>query len=219
MKKAVLVTVSFSATFILLFYITILAVAFKQPQQQKQEGRKTLRKVGEEHDVEITSDIESEAEYSSMQSLVKDANAIVLGRIIETNSSFEDDDHIITTYQLEVKRVLKEIDLNVGSEATLYTPAPLSTPLKLVRAGGVVNVNGHRVSVKLQGHELLNEGKDYIFFLWWSPNLKAYKLAGGISGVILVENDVCKPLASKETITLKYGGMDLTAFIRDVLHN
>jgi len=50
----------------------------------------------------------------------------------------------------------------------------------------VVYVNGHRASVKVNGFDEVNEGQEYVFFLFWGSAYKAYYPAGGNSGVVVV---------------------------------
>ena len=96
-------------------------------------------------------------------------------------------------------------------------PAPLVTPLKFVREGGAVNVNGHRVSKKLKGSEALRAGQDYALFLHWSREFKAYFLAGGVSGAFLIEDGSrVKPLGADKGL-LRHDGQSLEALVAEVL--
>jgi hypothetical protein len=80
-----------------------------------------------------------------------------------------------------------------------------------------VNVNGHRVSTKLKGSELLTAGKDYVLFLEWSPAFNSYLLMGGSSGAFLIQdNSKIKPLGSEKGL-LQHEAKDLEAFIHEVL--
>lgn len=203
-----------------------LAVIRQDGQEPRQDGgaQKKLRDLARERDVEVAFHTDSETEYTDLRALAKDADAVVMGRITQAESSFEGDDFIVTRYQVEVKRVLKDVSPGVTCAATEVggpeaAPAPLTTPLKLARLGGTVNVDGHRATAKVKGHESLTAGRDYVFFLWWGPNSKAYRLAGGISGAVLIEDDLrLKPLASDEALKGRYEGASLDEFIRDVIH-
>lgn len=191
-----------------------------QQAQDASSGRlKTLREIAQERDVEITSEGESETEYADLRTLALHAEAIVLGRIIEMESSFnKSGEYVQTDHIVDVQRVLKDTQLNAPLLEGQAPPKPLTTPLRFVRSGGVVNVNGHRVAVRVRGQELLQVGKDYIFFFWWSPNYKAYYLAGGISGAVLVDdNRRVKPLASSSSIQSRYSSADVETFISEVL--
>lgn len=56
-----------------------------------------------------------------------------------------------------------------------------------------------------------------MFFLFWSPAYKAYVLAHGISGVVMVNDDLSlKPLASSKEIQAKLRGMDLENLINQI---
>ena len=180
--------------------------------------RQTLRDIARNRDVEVeVSEGENSAEYGDLRLLAKHAEAIVVGRLINEASSFDGDDHIITTYSLDIQRVLKHTKLNAPLGAGDEPPAPLVTPLKFVRPGGIVMVNGHRASRRLKGSEPLQPSRDVLLFLWWSPAYKAYTLAGGVSGAFLIDGELrLKPLASKRGM-LKYDGGTLDAIIDEVL--
>jgi hypothetical protein len=178
----------------------------------------TLREIAKERDVEVeVPEMESTTEYEDLGLLAKQAEAIVVARLIDEESAFDGDDHILTSCRLDVQRVLKQTQLNapLGIEAEL--PAPLVGPLKVVRPGGVVVVNGRRATSRLKGSEKLKPGRQFLFFLWWSPAYKAYTLAGGVSGVFLIEADQrVKPLGLKEGMR-KYEGNNVQAVIDGVL--
>jgi hypothetical protein len=90
--------------------------------------------------------------------------------------------------------------------------------LKIARNGGVVLVNGHRASVRVKGFENLNPGKQYVFFLYWSRNYNAYILAGGISGAVLVNDDLTlKALGSGKDLQLQLQNMKLEDLIDQII--
>lgn len=200
-----------------------LASAPRQAGQAVQTDgpkRKTLREIARERDVEVKEPGEElNTEYSDLRLLAKHAEAIVVGRITDEESFFSSDDHIVTTYQMDVHRVVKDIKLNAPLNAGQELPAPLMTPLKFVRPGGTVIVNGHRATRVLKGGERLKPGSDFLLFLWWSPNFKAYTLAGGVSGAFLINgNGLLSPLGSKPEL-LKYRGGDLQTIADEVMAN
>ncbi len=78
-------------------------------------------------------------------------------------------------------------------------------------------MNGHRASVKARGFEAMNPGKQYVFFLFWSPNYKAYVLAGGISGVVMVNDDhSLDALASSNELRAELRGIKLEDLIDQI---
>jgi hypothetical protein len=191
-----------------------------QAAQNAGQKRKTLRDIARERDVEFeVSAEELDNEYSDLRHLAKDAEAIIIGRITDEESSFSSDDHIVTAYQLDVLRVIKDTRLNAPLMSGQEPPAPLVTPLKLVRTGGTVLVNGHRATGRLKGAERLKPGNDYLLFLWWGPNSKAYMLAGGVSGAFLIDGEQrLSPLGSMKGM-LKHKGGDLQAVVDEVTAN
>src|ERR1044072_900343 len=95
---------------------------------------KTLRDIARERDVEFEESAEElNSEYDDLGTLAKGAEAIIVGRITGEESSFDGDDHIITAYQLNVLRVIKDTRLNAPLLSGQEPPAPLVTPLTLVR--------------------------------------------------------------------------------------
>lgn len=181
--------------------------------------RKTLREVGQERDVEISiPELEGNMEYSNLSSLAKASTAIVVAEVNREESSFDGDDNIITSYSIDVQRVLKDTTSTIILGPNDARPLPLTSPLKVVRSGGTVKVNGHKVSAKLKGSELLKEGKQYVFFLRWSPAFNSYHLMGGSSGAFLVKDGRITPLGSEKELKLTHNGKDLETFISEVLN-
>lgn len=208
--------------------VSTLASARQQSTRRQQEQtdrarRKTLREIAKDRDIQTeVPDLENNAEYDDLRLLAKHAEAIVIGRIVKEESAFSGDDHLMTSYSVDVLRVVKDKTNEVIAILQLLgdprVPAPLSTPLKVVRAGGVVYLDGHRVSARLKGTEALKSGEDYyIFFLHWSRDFGAYSLAGGASGAILVGPDLrVRPLGAEKGMT-KYNGAHLESLIEEVL--
>lgn len=194
-----------------------IASAPRQSAQDAQTGetkRKTLRELARERDVEIVSHSEDEAEYDDLRQLARAADAIVVGRVSTAEAAFGGENSIVTTYSVEVERIIKDTQLKTPLLPDQPQPAPLATPLKLVRAGGEVRVNGHRASHRFEG-ETLGAGNEYVLFLWWSPSSNAYYLAGGSSGSVLVRNGRVEPLGKH--VKLKFAGRDIEAFLSEVL--
>ncbi len=180
--------------------------------------RKTFRDLARERDIEVdVPQWESTVEYRDLGLLARHAEAIVVGRITDEQSTFGGDDYITTTHSLDVQRVIKDTKLNGPLAPGDEPPAPLLTPMRFVRPGGAVVVNGHLASQKWKGSEPLKTGSDVLLLLWWSPAFKAYTLSGGLSGALLIEQDLrLKPLSSKREM-LRYTGASLDAVINEVL--
>lgn len=188
-------------------------------QQGVAQKRKTLREMGQERDVEIEiPGQELENEYSDLGALAKSAQLIVVGRINDEDSSFSGDNHIITTYTVDVQRVLKDTTSQAVLRPQDARPIPVTSSLKFLRSGGTVTVNGHRVNMKLRGSEMLKPGKDYVLFLWWSPNFESYRLLAGSSGAFLVkENLRVQPLGHKKPLQEKANNVDLETLVNEIL--
>lgn len=225
MKNKILRSVTLLTLTGLALSLTAWAISFasQRNEQATQTGgakSKKLRDLVRERDVEVeVPEGEANLEYNDLRLLAKHAEAIVVGSIVEEKSSFDGDDHILTSYRLDVRRVLKSTRLNAPLGVGQEPPAPLVTPLEVVRMGGVVEVNGRRASRKLKGGEPLKTGSDFLLFLWWSPDYKAYTLAGGVSGAFLIDGEQrLRPLGMKPGMRT-YEGIALQVAIDEVLAN
>ncbi|MDQ3473247.1 MAG: hypothetical protein M3447_05870 [Acidobacteriota bacterium] len=205
------------------FSLAVWATASERQQvsESKQTDgtkRKTFRDLARERDIEVDApQWESTVEYRDLGLLARHAEAIVVGRLTDEQSTFSGDDYIITTHSLAVQRVIKATKLNGPLAPGDEPPAPLLTPMRFVRPGGAVVVNGHLASQKWKGSEPLETGSDVLLLLWWSPDFKAYTLAGGLSGALLIDQDLrVKPLSSNREM-LRYTGASLDAVINEVL--
>lgn len=188
--------------------------------KQQDKGRpKKLRETAAERNVEVpVATGESDSEYTDLESLSRSAYAIVVGRITAEQSSFDGDDFIVTNYNVDVQRVIKDAHTTTSAPEGYAEPDPITTPLKAVRSGGVVQYHGHRVSAKLRGSDLLKPNQDYVLFLYWSPAFNSYKLLGGSSGAFLIRPNQkgVRPLGFASGM-LKYEGMDLESFLQAVI--
>jgi len=189
--------------------------------------QKNLRDIAKERDVVWSGGSHPVTEYSTFEELVGQAKAVVYGRIVDSRSLWDESGHpvehgenITTEYTVEVLRVVRDKTRSDATAPGALSPAPLTTPLKIARDGGIVYENGHRAEVKYKGYESLKPGKPYVFFLFWSKDYKAYVMAGGLSGAVMVEDDrSLKPLASSEDIREKLRGADLESLITQVLNS
>lgn len=183
--------------------------------------------IAKERDWEVEGNSEAPGGYGTLASLIEGAYAILHGRITEARSFWDESGHpiehgenITTEYKVEVLRVLKDETWRVIPKPGEPAPPPVTTPLVISRNGGVVYVNGHRASVKVKEYESLAAGKEYLFFLDWSPAYKTYVLAGGASGAMMVNEDLSlKPLAKSKEIQEKLRGVSLEAFINQLSRN
>ena len=210
------------------FLLTVWAISLVRAENSRRNKgpassyqAKTLRQRAEQGDTqEDVREGHFNREYGDLRWLAKHSDVIVLGRIFQEGSYFSTDNEIQTKYQVEVVRVVKDgtsesnsLWRSLGKQAA----TPLRTPLLVYRFGGSVRLNGHVVSQRLKGSELLGPGNTYVLFLQWTGT--NYHLAGGMSGAVLVDNNLrTRPLGTTERTKLqRYNGLDLETFIRNVL--
>lgn len=192
-----------------------------------QERHKKLRDAARERDVTVEGGLHSQNEYVTFEALATEPKAVVYGRLTDARSFFDESgdpreygENITTEYTVEVLRVLRDKTRAAAPPPGRLAPAPLATPLKIARDGGTVMVDGHRAEVRYAGYEALTPGKEYVFFLFWSPDYRAYVLAGNISGVVAVEDGRrLKPFASSPTIRKKLRGADLDSLAVEVANS
>ena len=186
---------------------------------------KSLKERALERDVEIESTAEADMASATLPALIKESSAIIVGKITNAKSFFDESgdpileygDIITTEYGVEVLRVLKNTTLERMPPADKLAPAALTTPLKIARNGGVVSVNGHKASVRVKGYEGLIPGREYVFFLNWSPDYKAYLLTYGIFGAVAVdENKSLRPLADAEEIKSSFRKLNLESLAAEI---
>lgn len=217
-----------SACLILLVSSAVTLFLYTQPkvnaQQETMERqkRKTLRDAASERDFDVSLGSEVEIEQSTLSSVAENSRAIIIGEITDARSDFTGSGDLVETfYTVNVQRVLKDTTLE-GAWKHIdpsNPPTPLVTPLKFARIGGIVEKNGHRTLLKVNGIARLKENKTYVLFLNWSTNYQAYVLTGGRSGVFAVDANSfsVEPLNSREQFVKKYQGLDLETFLKEAL--
>ena len=228
MKRKILRSASPVFLLAVMLSVGVLAALLTQqrgatkPLTINQSKQKTLREMARERDTLRESS--ALPQFSTFDELVELPHAIVYGRITDSVSFFgesdhplEDGDYITTEYTVEIKRVLKDTRLNTPLGPGQPAPAPLVTPLKISRNGGVVHINGHRAEVKVKGYESLKPGRDYVLFLFWSTDYKSYILAGDMSGVVIVNDDnSLLPLASSDAIRERLRGANVESLAAEI---
>lgn len=233
MRKKSLLPTALATLLAVTLSVTALAASFvlrrgsAQTPAAGQGKEKKPRDIARERDWETEGVSESHGEHWTLEDVTAGADAIVYARIIDARSFWDESGHplehgenITTEYTLEVLRVLKDETRNLTPEPGKPTPPPVATPLIIARNGGVVYENGHRAEVKVKQYESLRAGKQYVFFLDWSSAYKTYILAGGASGVVLVNEDLSlKPLAKSTAIQEKLRGVGLERFLNQLSRN
>ena len=186
---------------------------------------KSLKQRAHERDVEVESTAESDLAAATLPVLAKGSSAIIVGKIKNAKSFFDESgnstleygDIITTEYDIEVLRVLKNTTLERMPPTGMLGPAPVITPVKIARNGGVVQVNGHKAAVNVKGYEALVPGREYVFFLNWSPDYKAYVFSYGIFSAIAVdEKKSLKPLANNEEFRSSFSKLNLDTLAAEI---
>ena len=194
----------------------------RAPGQDKARP-KNLRERALDRDVEIESTHESALAAPTLPALAKGSSAIVVGKIKEAKSFFDESgapieygELITTEYSIELLRVLKNTTLERMPPAGMLGPAPVTTPLKIARNGGAVQVNGHRAAVKVKGYDALVPGREYVFFLNWSPDYKAYVFSYGIYSAVAVNDNELKPLADNNELKASFSKLNLDTLAAEI---
>jgi len=220
MKNKMLRALTIATVLAALTATTVLSVSLVQESgggvaKTKKDKPQSLRAIAERQGVEILlTDTDETAEYPSVTALNKGATAVIVGNVVSEKAFFAGDEFIFTEYAVDVKEILKDVPSEWPYPAKFAPPAPLESPLKVVRHGGEVSVNGNRAIVRLAGAELFKTNKDYVLFLTWKSRSKRYQILGGMSGAFLIQgNGKLKPLGVNDRLK-KYEGLtlqDLTA--------
>lgn len=220
-----------SMTLLTLLAVLVATLAVLLVQRQgaaksrdvKQTKQEKLREIAMKRDVEVQGPSGCDLGDTSLANLKSESGAIVYGRITGSSSFFDESspseagDYITTEYTVEVLRVLKDTTLESMPPPHKAPPVPLTTPLKIARNGGVVNVNGHCATVKVKDYEDLGPGKEYVFFLNWSPDYRAYKLTNCIFGAIMVNEDLSlRSLGSSKEFKAQLHDMNLESLFRQI---
>lgn len=186
---------------------------------------KSLKERAIERDVEVESTSESDLAAATLPVLTRGSSAIIVGKVKDAKSFFDESGHpaleygdIITTeYDVDVLRVLKNTTLERMPPVGMVGPAPVTTPLKIARNGGVVQVNGHKAAVKIKGYEALVPGREYVFFLNWSPDYKAYVFSYGISSAVAIdEKKSLRSLANNEELRSSFSKLNLDTLAAEI---
>lgn len=204
-------------------FIVVYSSSLAQTTQQDEKTKKpkTLREAVSERDIEADEGVGLEPLNDNLQSLGKYSNAVIIGKITEAKSDFTGSGRFVETYySVQVERVLKDTT-NTGAWTAIdpaNPPAPLTTPLKMVRIGGLVEKSGHYVSFKVNGIAKLETDKTYVLFLNWSTDHKAYVITGGLSGTFILNDDSSvTSLTPNKATAKKYKGLDLDTLIKEAL--
>ena len=205
------------------FYFPEAVDSSKNSPNSPQEKPKKLRERAMERDVEVEGPSGCAVTNVTLEGLNKPSTAIVYGKINSSRSFFDESspleagDYITTEYSIDVLRVLKDTTRIITPVPGSDPPPTLTTPLKLARNGGVVMVNGHRASVRVKDFEELNSGNQYVFFLNWSPNYKAYVLTHCALGAILVKDDLrLKSLGNSRELRTELTSLNLEGLFKKI---
>jgi hypothetical protein len=134
------------------------------------------------------------------------ADVIVVGTVKTKKSQLtEDETFIFSNYRLDVGEVIKNgttqpLQSNVGS-------------FDVTRAGGEIDIQGHRVRAILEAAQPLEEGNSYLLFLTFLPEDKIFA-ANGLT-YLLKDGEIAKLTTAALPKQLDSGN-DASDFIREV---
>ena len=227
MQKKLAIPMAWLALLAIGFYVAMFwgPVMSQQGSLKREQAKpQKLKEIAIKRNVEV--EVSSGCDFAdiSLDELMQSSRAIVYGKIIDSRSYFDesgdlrDAGEVITTeYTVEVMQVVRDRTLESMPPPHKSPPAPLVTPLRIARNGGVVVVNGHKASVKVRGYEDLSAGNSYLFFLNWSPSYKAYTLTACLFGAVVVdEHFSLKSLGSSKKLERELRDLNLKSLLKQI---
>ena len=135
--------------------------------------------------------------FAPLPEVVSAADVIVLGRITSKESRLTQDERFVRTYfTFNPSRIFKD---KIGIAPTRNTPQ-MTTPLVFIESGGVVHVDGLRITMgsNAAADPPLKVGEDVLLFLSWDKDANAFRLQNGPYGLLRIRDQLVDE-ANKET--------------------
>jgi hypothetical protein len=138
-----------------------------------------------------------EMPFASLSQVVSAADVILRARITSKESRLTQDERFVRTYfAFNPSRIFKD---KIGIVPTRKTPQ-MTTPLVFTEPGGVVQVDGLRITMgsNASADPPLNVGEDVLLFLSWDKDNKAFRLQDGPYGLLRIRDQLVDE-ANKES--------------------
>ena len=140
---------------------------------------------------------EVEMPFASLAQVVSAADVILRARITSKDSRLTQDELSVRTYfAFNPSRIFKD---KIGIVPTRNTPR-MTTPLVFIEPGGVVYVDGLRITMgsNAAADPPLKVGEDVLLFLSWDRDANAFRLQNGPFGLLRIRDQSIDE-ANKET--------------------
>jgi len=174
-----------------------VALLVPMPAGSSEQSGDTLKDEARRHGGEVFDYLQVEMTFAPLSEVVSAADVIVRGRITSKESRLTQDERFVRTYfTFNPSRIFKD---KIGIAPTRNTPQ-MTTPLVFIESGGVVHVDGLRITMgsNAAADPPLKVGEDVLLFLSWDKDANAFRLQNGPYGLLRIRDQLVDE-ANKET--------------------
>lgn len=161
------------------------------------EQTDTLKDQARRKGGKVSDYLQVEMPYAPLSDVVSAADLIVRARITNRESRLTQDERFVeTNFTFDPSRIFKD---KVGIAPTRRTPQ-MTIPLVFVEPGGVVHVDGLRITMNTNASAdpPLKVGEDVLLFLSWDKDANAFRLQSGPFGLLRIRHQSVEE-ANKDT--------------------
>lgn len=148
--------------------------------------------IGVEFPIGSVAHLKTETAITASQILEKlscEANAVVIGQVKDKQSHLSaDETFVFTTYNFEVKRVIKD---------NYSLPIEVDKTITVARPGGLIKIDGRLIKFNDAYYKPLQLSQEYLLFLKFVPTTNGYKVSS-LEGDFALENKSFKTLSEND---------------------
>jgi hypothetical protein len=134
--------------------------------------------------------------------VANEADIIMLGKITGSSTRLNKEQQgLRTDYQFDVRKILKP-----------EVPSKQQGTITVRRTGGIMFIEGHKVTHTVAHTPLFETGRDYILFLRFDPTSNTYELAHGPFGMYEVKGNRIETVEDLGEYNQRYNHMDIADF-------
>jgi len=174
----------------------LLAVVYLPAGSSEQFGD-SLKDAARRQGGTVSDYFQVEMPFASLSEVVSAADVILRARITSKESRLTHDERFVRTYfAFNPSRIFKD---KIGIVPTRNTPQ-MTTPLVFTEPGGVVHVDGLRITMgsNASADPPLKVGEDLLLFLCWDKDAGAFRLQNGPYGLLRIRDQLVDE-ANKES--------------------